>query len=165
MRVNEFVEKYNEAEDKDSFIKSVLKEQYVPYEEKISDCKRIVDVTSYTNTDPNMYKKNSPSRKMLFWLTLIDKYTDIDIDFSNALAEYNMLCQCKMDLLFDSFTYRTELPELIVIEVDRYNDVLYDIEDDFEKNERSMIGYLDSKLAAFKIFGESFDKMIEDMSV
>ena len=112
-----------------------------------------------------MFRQNTATRKMLFELTLINNYTDIDVNFNNGLAEYNMLCQCNMDLLFDNFTSKKDLPDLIVTEIDRYNDILYIVEEDFEKNERSMIGYLDSKLAALKIFGESFDKMIEEMSV
>lgn len=166
MTVQEFVNKYNDAIDKNNFMKSIYKLKYVPYEDKISDCKRILKVTSYTNTEPNLFKQDTVSRNMLFFLTVIDRYTIIDINFTKALEEYNLLCSVNMDLLFeDYYGFDLALPKFVGDEVTRYNNILDNLTSDLLENERSMIGYLDSKLASLKIFGEEFDRVIENISV
>lgn len=160
MTVKEFYEKYNLSENKDECIQAIYKEEYIPFETKVSDCNRIMKSTSYTNTDPNMYKQNSASRRMLFILTLVDRYTDIDIDYTNALEEYNILCMMDFDYIFNLFN--DEMPSSIKIEIRRYEDILYNAEDDFDKNERSIIGYLDSKFASLGIIGEALNKILEE---
>jgi hypothetical protein len=155
MTVKEFLDKYNEARDKVEFVSSSFKKIYIPYATKVSDCERIIKTTNYTNTEPNLYKTNTPSRKMLFLLTLINRYTDIDIDFTNALEEYDMLCSIDLDKIYGCFA-ETEY------ELQRYEEILSDMTDDFYDNERSMIGYLDTKLASFNILKEEFEKVIEE---
>lgn len=162
MKVNEFIEKYNEAENKDEFIKGVLKEEYIPFELKISDCDRIIKSSSYTNTEPNMFKQNSPSRKMLFLLTIINRYTEIEIDFNEALEEYNNLCMIEMDRIFDLYEYDEILPKLIMVEINRYSEILYDLEKDFKENERSIIGYLDTKLASLGMITEVLETVLNE---
>lgn len=160
MTVNEFVEKYNDSKNKEEYLRSVCKTEYVPFETKVADCNRILKSTSYTNTEPNMYKQNSSSRKMLFLLTLIERYLDVDIDYTNALEEYNKLCMISMDRIFDSFN--DELPASTRVDIGRYEDILYDMESDLRENERSIIGYLDSKFASLGIIGEALNKMLEE---
>lgn len=160
MKIDEFVEKYkqlNNDVDKVNLINSLITTKYVSYATKIADCKRIIESTSYTNTNPNMFSINSPARHMLLNLQLINRYTDLEVDYNKALEIYDMLDE------INAINYIiSSLPDK---EVSKYCKIMKMMLKDFKMNERSMIGYLDSKLAALKIFGESFDKMIEEMSV
>ena len=162
MTVKEFIEQYNEVKDKETYIKSLYKKEYVPFETKVSDCERIVKATSYTNTEPNMFKQNTSSRNMLFILTLVDRYTDIDVDFGNALEEYNLLCTADMDMRFNKYYEHCMAGEFLHKELERYDEILYDVARDFEANNRSMVAYLDTKLASLEILGETFEKIMSE---
>ena len=159
MTVSEFVERYKELneDDRNSLVYDLITTEYVPYATKIADCKHIIQSTSYTNTEPNMFSINSPARYMLLNLQLIDRYTDLEIDYNKALEIYDVLDEINA---IDNII--TSLPDK---EVSKYCKIMKMMLKDFKMNERSMIGYLDSKMTALKIFGESFDKMIENMSV
>ena len=160
MKIDEFIEEYkqlNNDVDKVNLINSLITTKYVSYATKIADCKRIIESTSYTNTDPNMFRINSPARHMLLNLQLIDRYTDLEIDYNKALEIYDMLDEINaIDYIIIS---------LPVKEVSKYCKIMKMMLKDFKMNERSIIGYLDSKLASMKILGESLDKIVENMSV
>lgn len=160
MKIDEFIEEFkklNIDDDKVDLVNSLITTEYVSYATKIADCKRIIDSTSYTNTEPNMFRINSPARHMLLNLQLIDRYTDIEINYKDALEIYDMLDEV------DAIDYIiTALPTK---EVSKYCKIMKMMLKDFKMNERSMIGYLDSKLASMKILGDSLDKMLENVSV
>ena len=97
--VKNFCKKYNDLEtieSKEIFIKSVMNEHYIPYEEKVAVCENIVNNTYYKNVDRNCVsvKKlhiNSPAQHMLFGLQLVKQYTNIDVDLKKSLEEFNLL--------------------------------------------------------------------------
>ena len=160
MKINEFIEEYkqlNNDVDKVNLINSLITTKYVSYATKIADCKRIIDSTSYTNTEPNMFSMNSPARHMLLNLQLIDRYTDLEIDYNKALEIYDMLDEINaIDYII------TSLPDK---EVSKYCKIMKMMLKDFKMNERSIIGYLDSKLASLEIVSEALNKIMEDISV
>ena len=159
MKVNEFVEQYKKCDKdgKDAMLKQVLTTQYVSYAIKIADCKRILDSTCYTNTKPNMFSINSPAREMLLKLQMIDRYTDLEIEFNEALDTYDMLDEAgALEDLLGAIPFR---------EVVNYDHIMKIMLKDFKMNERSMVGYLDSKMASLGIIGETLNNLIEDMSV
>lgn len=159
MTVDEFVEKYKELDEagKNSLLNDLITTEYVPYAIKIADCKRIIQSTSYTNTEPNMFSINSPARHMLLNLQLIDRYTDLEIDYNEALEIYDMLDE--IDAIDNIIT------SLPAKEVSKYRKIMKMMLKDFKMNERSMIGYLDSKLASLGIISEELNKIMEDISV
>lgn len=159
MKIDEFIEEFKKLniDDKVDLVNSLITTKYVSYATKIADCKRIIDSTSYTNTEPNMFCISSPARHMLLNLQLIDRYTDIEINYEDALEIYDMLDEV------DAIDYIiTSLPTK---EVSKYCKIMKMMLKDFKMNERSIIGYLDSKLASMKILGDSLDKMLENVSV
>ena len=159
MTVQEFVEEYKRINDDDKviLIGKTINTDYIPYTIKVADCKNIVNNTSYTNTEPNMFKINSLARKMLYELTLVNRYTELEIDFTNAIEIYDLLDECG--------ALRHVLFLISERETNKYKELLDMIISDLKENERSMIGYLDSKFTALKIFGEEFNKVIEEVSV
>ena len=159
MTISKFVEKYKELneDDRSSLVYDLITTEYVPYAIKIADCKRIIQNTSYTNTEPNMFSINSPARHMLLNLQLIDRYTDLEIDYNEALEIYDMLDEINA---IDNII--TSLPAK---EVSKYRKIMKMMLKDFKMNERSMIGYLDSKLTSLGIVSEALNKIMEDISV
>ena len=94
---------------------------------------------------------------MLFTVQLIDRYTEIDIDHREALNIYDKLAENKiLENLINA------LPK---DEVLWYKDILDMMLEDFKINERSIIGYLDSKLASLGIIGEELNKIVSEVSV
>lgn len=159
MTISEFVEKYKELDkdDRNSLVYDLITTEYVPYATKIADCKRIIQSTSYTDTEPNMFSINSPARHMLLNLQLINRYTDLEIDYNEALEIYDMLDE--IDAIDNIIT------SLPAKEVSKYCKIMKMMLKDFKMNERSMIGYLDSKLTSLGIISEELNKIMEDISV
>lgn len=87
MKVNEFIENYNNANNKDEYIFNSIIEKYVPYHEKMTDCEMIILSTIKYE---DKFKINSPMRFMLFITTLISRYTNIGED-EDLLTTYELL--------------------------------------------------------------------------
>lgn len=87
MKVNEFIENYNNANNKDEYIFNSIIKKYVPYHEKMTDCEIIILSTIKYE---DKFKINSPMRFMLFITTLISRYTDIGED-EDLLTVYESL--------------------------------------------------------------------------
>lgn len=85
MKFDEFMELYN-SDDWD--IDRLVIRKYIPLEEKDFRAKTIVDNSYYENGE---FKVNSTAKHMLTFLSIVDMYTDIEIDFKDALSEYNQL--------------------------------------------------------------------------
>lgn len=88
-KVKEFVYKYLETNDKESFLCDRIVCTYIPFEDKLTICEKIVDATSFNN---GRYVKNTSSINVLYKLNLINLYTDIDINFGeDFLGDYNLI--------------------------------------------------------------------------
>ena len=100
--VKSFVEEYEKQlmdVDKVKFLKSKLKtEKYMPYGEKLAIAENIVRSSSYAMVKENDELKqtdriafNSPMRYILFVMTVVDKYTNIEVNFGNIMSEFDAL--------------------------------------------------------------------------
>ena len=144
MNVEFFVKQIAMNKDKEGYVKKRIKTLYIPYEEKVATCENIINATSYIE----IYKRNTPSRAVFFSLTLIDKYTDIDIDFKNVLKDYNILDENNLiELIIKSLPAK---------EVSSWRTLLEMIDDDLMVNERSLISFLSDKSEAAQIMIDSF---------
>ena len=127
-----------------------ITKRYIPYEEKIAECSNIVEVTSYIDMNgQKLYNRNTPSRAMIFSLTLIKKYTDIEINFENVLPDYNLLEE--NDLI------EPIINAIPAKEISIWQTVMKMIEDDKAENERSLL----SKLDALSITANTFLEALE----
>lgn len=154
MKVNEFVEEYKQHKDKDEYIKKhILLDKYVPYVEKITRCKNIIDKTMYTELNgEKVFKKNSTSQYLLYTLTLIDLYTDLDIDFKNLLDEYDELEKYALITPIISFINENELQT--------WQTISNMIIDDLMVNTRSIVSWIDNKIDILSLMMNS----IQDIS-
>lgn len=157
MNVEFFVKQIAMNKDKEGYIKQRLAKNYIPYEEKIARCEQIINISSYIEVDEHKtYRVNTPIRLVLTSLTLINEYTDIDVDFTdgNFIKEYNMLeSQGLIDQLL------IQIPER---EYKTWMTLLQMINEDKQENERSLISFFNDKFAAIeKILTTSVDTLIE----
>lgn len=149
MNVEKFVKDYSKSQNKEGFLKKRFVNTYVDYNRKITLCTNVLRTTLFqkvkvsVDKEIEVFKQNTPATAMLFSLTLVNEYTDIDVDFKNALNEFDMLeKEGLVDLLVNS------IPRL---EHDKFQTILNMVRDDIYENERSLIGYLDSKLTATEL--------------
>ena len=100
--VKSFVEEYEKCsnnDDKAKFLKSKLKtEKYMSYADKLAYADNIVKSSSYAMIKEEGKLKqtdrivlNSPMRYILFVMTVVDKYTNIEVNFKNVMPEFDAL--------------------------------------------------------------------------
>lgn len=102
--VIEFAKKYEEKltnNDKATFLKTKLKvENYMEYAEKILIAENIVRSSSYALskdkdsgelTKTSQIHINSPMRYVLFVMSIVNKYTNIEVNFNNIMIEFDAL--------------------------------------------------------------------------
>lgn len=94
MKTKEFIKQYNSRENKADFCKNHISTTYVPYETKVDKCLKILDSTCYRKNEKTGKKELhivSTSIYVLYTMVLVQSYTDIEIDFSNIVSEFNLL--------------------------------------------------------------------------
>lgn len=159
MTVKEFVEKYvNSTDVEKTCAKHVIKDKYVPYEEKIATCLNIVKKTNYIESEGiKIYNRNTPAQYVQFSMTIINLYTDIEINFENILADFNMLDKVS--------AIDTLLSAISESEYTKFRTLLEMIQDDEYENNRNMTSYIDNFLQPFKaiINNEAFMNKIQEM--
>lgn len=92
MKFDEFMELYDNFKETDKrilFVKEHITKSYIPLEEKDVRAQIIIN-NSYYDEDGN-FKVNSTAKHMFTFLSIVDMYTDIDINFKDGLNEYNKL--------------------------------------------------------------------------
>lgn len=150
MTVKEFINKCKTSKDTEKFIEDRIIIKYLPYATKIYLGERILKATCYTNTEPNLFKINTPMRKMLFMLSMVNEYTDIDIDWSNSVDEF--------DMLSESAYIGIILNKIGDTEINYCSSILEMMLDDLMTNERDLVSYIDTKFKAIKL---GFDSLLE----
>jgi hypothetical protein len=157
--VENFVKRYNEKISKndeqvlDKYLQSIVNVKYVPYEQKINACRRVIEATHYKKgTDKNGIKTkelhiNSPAEYMLFHISLIENYTQISINYSNTLSDFDLLSET--GLLDKIISY---IPEN---EYRLMNAILNMLESDVLRNEYEMHSFISNQVEKFgRMVGE-----------
>lgn len=155
MKVNEFIEEYKKANDKEKFVLKHIVENYIPYEEKITICKNIIDKSNYKEINGvNIYSPNTPMRYMLFVVTILKRYTDIDIE-ENILDVFNQLSQNNVIDIILAYIPKQEYDSMEM--------VLNMCKNDFIDRDRSLVGYFDAKFQAFQLLFENSLPSVEEL--
>lgn len=121
----------------DQVMKKLTFRDYVPYAEKITLCTNIVKSTSYEYKDSEPIKMcvNTPARFCLFELTLVNTYTNLQIDFTRGTECFDKLNQAN---LFEKIRQYIDAKEY-----DEFNVVLHMVVDDFDANNKNTMAYLE----------------------
>ena len=139
-------EKYSTKDDKEKFIKNNLKcESYMPYAEKLLIAENIVKSSSYAliKDGDNLKKSskieiNTPMRYILFVMTVINKYTNIEVDFNNAVSEFDYVNKNGLiEIIFNKIGDK---------EISEFNTVIEMVLDDFMTNKYQFKNYIDDML-------------------
>ena len=87
--VKEFVEKYNRAKNKEAFIDKHMSPTPLGIQEKIFWADKIVKTANLTQD--GIYKQDSVSERVLYYLTVVQLYTTIDVDFTTIETSFDLL--------------------------------------------------------------------------
>ena len=147
--VKSFVEEYekqmNDA-DKTKFLRSNLKtEKYIPYADKLAIAENIVNHSSYATVkedgklrQTNKIALNSPMRYILFVMTVVDKYTNIEVNFKNVMPEFDALnFNSLIEVVFEKVGDK---------EMAEFNTVVDMVLNDFMANKYQFKNYIDDTL-------------------
>ena len=93
--VQEFINIYNKKksdQEKQDYIKSLVKIKYMPFVTKMTLAEKIIENSYWDNIEKkDVVKINSPIRHILHVYTIINNYTYVKIDNKNLADEYDAL--------------------------------------------------------------------------
>ena len=100
MKVDTFLKLYNTKrtdEEKVEVVKQIMKNNKVRYSDKVNRA-GIIAQNSYhvkqkdlDDNEREVFQQNSAAKYMLYYLTLVDLYTNLDIDYKQSLETFEML--------------------------------------------------------------------------
>lgn len=171
--VKSFVEEYEKipkasTTEAEKFLRSKLKtEKYLPYADKVSAADYIVVSSSYAIVkdgdelvQTDVIKVTSPMRYVLFVMTVIDKYTNIEVNFKdNIMSEFDALnSNGLIEVIFSKIGDK---------EVAEFNTVLGMVADDFMANKFEFKNYVSEIVSKFAdVAGKSIpliDKIVNKL--
>ena len=143
----QFITKFNAAEDKAVFCRMHIVNNYVDYQTKLTEVRKIAELGNYSSITVNeeeeartIFKRNTPIMYYLLKMRLLIDYTDIDIKDGEELEIFNALEEIgAVDALLSS------IPE---DEVTKWTKMLQMVNDDIYMNERDLVSYLETKVDA-----------------
>lgn len=165
--VKSFVEEYEKCsnnDDKAKFLKSKLKtEKYMPYADKLTFAENIVKHSSYAmvKEDGNLKQTdrialNSPMRYILFVMTVVDKYTNIEVNFGNIMPDFDALnFNSLIEVIFEKIGEK---------ETAEFNTVVEMVLNDFMVNKYQFKNYIDDTLLKISGLVEKCAPLIDNIT-
>ena len=157
-------EKYSNNDDKAKFLKSKLKtEKYLPYADKLTFAKNIVNHSSYAMIkEDGVLKKtdrialNSPMRYIIFVMTVVDKYTNIEVNFKNIMPDFDALnFNSLIEVIFEKIGDK---------ETAEFNSVVEMVLNDFMANKYQFKNYIDDTLLKISGLVEKCAPLIDNIT-
>lgn len=116
IKVTDFVKGYEDSGFSSDYIKDTIEIQpYVGYLEKITLADRIVKSTSYEVKDGEQTNKiyiSSASRYVVSMMNVLSMYTNLDVDMSSVIEEYDRLQRYGLiKILVDGYLPHDDLAE------------------------------------------------------
>lgn len=141
MKIDEFIFEYKANVGRESEIcKKHITTKYVPFLEKVTKCKHIVDITM--TDEKGVFNQRTPSRFLTFTMTMLTSYTDLEIDKEKIWEEYD-----KLDEIGALEHINAAIPPN---EVNEFNTLLAMTVDDYMTNHRSIVAYFDQYMNEIK---------------
>lgn len=130
-----------------------IKLRYMPYAEKCSLVKSIIDKSSYEEIDgKKVYKRNTAGMLFVFTMQLISHYTNLEFDSDEVVQTYDTLMETGlMNQLM------SQIPEA---EISILRGMLDMQRDDEEANTRSLVSFLETKAEAMQLAMDSLLNVI-----
>ena len=165
--VKSFVEEYEKQlsnDDKAKFLKSKLKtEKYIPYADKLSVAENIINHSSYAIVKEDGVLKqtdrialNSPMRYILFVMTVVDKYTNIEVNFKNIMPDFDALnFNGLIEVVFERIGDK---------ETAEFNAVVDMVLNDFMANKYQFKNYINETLSKVSVIVEKCAPLIDNIT-
>ena len=165
--VKSFVEEYEKCtnnDDKAKFLKTKLKtEKYMPYSDKLTLAENIVRHSSYAMVKEDGALKqtdkialNSPMRYILFVMTVVDKYTNIEVNFRNITPDFDALnFNSLIEIIFEKVGDK---------ETAEFNTVVEMVLNDFMANKYQFKNYIDDTLLKVSGMVEKCAPLIDNIA-
>ena len=165
--VKSFVEEYEKCsnnDDKAKFLKSKLKtEKYMSYADKLALAENIVKSSSYAMIKEDGKLKqtdrialNSPMRYILFVMTVVDKYTNIEVNFGNIMPDFDALnFNSLIEVIFEKVGDK---------ETAEFNTVVEMVLNDFMANKYQFKNYIDDTLLKVSGLVEKCAPLIDNIT-
>jgi hypothetical protein len=165
--VKSFVEEYEKQStdaDKAKFLRSKLKtEKYMPYAGKLAIAENIVKSSSYAMVKEDGELKqtdrialNSPMRYILFVMTVVDKYTNIEVNFKIIMPDFDALnFNSLIEVVFEKVGDK---------ETAEFNTVVDMVLNDFMANKYQFRNYISDTLSRFSGLVEKCAPLIENIT-
>ena len=131
MKIDEFIDGFEKARDKDNFVKGVIVKNYLNYENKIAICQSIINQSMYREVNnKKMFVIDSPKRWMFFVFSIVSSYTSIEVPddgmkrmkLFNQLQKYNVMANISNVLAREYQEFATLLNTMVEDEI-RNNDL------------------------------------------
>ena len=165
--VKSFVEEYEKCsnnDDRAKFLKTKLKtEKYMPYADKLTLADNIINHSSYAMVkEDGVLKKtdkialNSPMRYILFVMTVVDKYTNIEVNFGNIMPDFDALnFNSLIEVVFEKVGDK---------ETAEFNTVVEMVLNDFMANKYQFKNYIDDTLLKISGLVEKCAPLIDNIT-
>lgn len=139
MTIETFVATFKSNNDKTACCKERIVKRYVPFLTKVTECNRVVNATMVEpDAKGNMvYKQKTPMRYLIFSMTLIKQYTDIEFENDNIADAYDKLDESGALEYFMNVV----IPQR---EVKEFNTLLSMVTSDYMENKRALLSYFES---------------------
>ena len=161
MYISEFIKQYNESKQKNACVKKHIKQEYIPYETKISLAQKIVDVSMYKDVNgKKTFVLNSPLRYMLFIQAIVDYYTDLEWD-----KDGDQLKISEDFNLIEANGITETIIAAIGDDVTRFTTILNMVVDDTTDIHRSMVPFFETKLEAVSLALNSITQAFDDPAI
>ena len=162
MNIADFIKEYEARKSNDTknalVEKHVLKDKYVNYENKIDLCKRIADTANHVEINgKKMFQRNSASQYMLYMMTLMNQYTDLNCTISgaNTVSDFNLLDKYN---LFETFTSKMPATEIAKFDV-----IMEMVIDDMIENERNVVSVMNNMSFGNEMLTESLAAQLKTL--
>lgn len=146
MNYKEFAEAFVAVPDakKAAFAQKHIVKTYLPYESKISESQKIVELSNYKEINGKKeYIRNSPLSYMLFIIRVLANYTDIEWEDKDTLDVFNCISSSDaLDWIINAIPKK---------EYDTFQTVLQMCSDDEYENYRSLAGFFGTKIEALEL--------------
>ena len=165
--VKSFVEEYEKQltnADKDKFLRNkLMTEKYLPYADKLAIAENIVNSSSYAIVREDGELKqtdrialNSPMRYILFVMTVVDKYTNIEVDFKNIMPDFDALnFNSLIEVIFEKVGDK---------ETAEFNTVVDMVLNDFMANKYQFKNYINDTLSRVSGLVEKCAPLIDNIA-
>ena len=153
MDIGRFIDDFVKLKDdvaKDRLVRKHIIKDYLDYATKIDESKKIIKFSLYNND--GKFFLNSPIHYMLFTMSVIKNYTDLEFDQSNIMVQFDLVMK---------YGLMKYIISAVSADYEMFSAVLRMVYDDEFTNQRSIIPYIEQKFEAIMAMIDAMNEVEE----